>query len=176
MASAFAGAGTVLGVLPEGIERRLRDQTTRSAVMDGSATLLSPFDPAAGFTTGAAMARNKLIYALSDVAVVVSSAAGEGGTWSGAVEALAGGWVPVLVRTDTSAPAGNAALVERGARPLPRAWDAEAATVADLLPRPSPQAPALAWPRSRPPMSSSFSWAMASDAHPDRRQVRNVPR
>ena len=64
--------------------------------MEGLATLVSPFEPSTGFSAGAAMARNKLIYALADVAVVVSSAVGEGGTWSGADEALKGGWVPVL--------------------------------------------------------------------------------
>jgi predicted Rossmann fold nucleotide-binding protein DprA/Smf involved in DNA uptake len=66
------------------------------------------------------MGRNKLIYALSDVAVVVSSADGSGGTWTGAVEALDGGWVPVLVRDEAGVPAGNQALMRRGASPLRR--------------------------------------------------------
>jgi predicted Rossmann fold nucleotide-binding protein DprA/Smf involved in DNA uptake len=64
------------------------------------------------------MGRNKLIYALSDVTVVISSADGSGGTWTGAIEALRGGWVPVLVRNEPGAPAGNRALIAQGATPI----------------------------------------------------------
>ena len=59
--------------------------------------MVSPYHPTAGFSAGAAMGRNKLVYALSDVAVVVSSGQASGGTWTGASEALKAGWVPVLV-------------------------------------------------------------------------------
>jgi predicted Rossmann fold nucleotide-binding protein DprA/Smf involved in DNA uptake len=64
------------------------------------------------------MARNKIIYALSDVAVVVATTAGTGGTWAGAIEALRGGCVPVLVRVGRGAPPGNEALLAEGARPF----------------------------------------------------------
>lgn len=117
MRAAFEAGGSVVGVLPEGVERRLREATTRSAVAAGQAVLISPYHPSAPFSAGAAMGRNKLIYALSDVAVVVSSADGSGGTWTGAVEALKGGWVPVLVRDDPGVPAGNRSLVGLGAAP-----------------------------------------------------------
>jgi predicted Rossmann fold nucleotide-binding protein DprA/Smf involved in DNA uptake len=118
MRAAFDAGGSVIGVVPEGVERRLRDASTRSAVGDGSAVIVSPYHPMAGFNAGAAMGRNKLIYALADVAVVVSSAEGSGGTWAGAIEAIAGGWVPVLVREAEGMPAGNAALINRGASGL----------------------------------------------------------
>ncbi len=49
---------------------------------------------------------------------MVSSADGSGGTWTGAVEALRGGWVPVLVRDEPGAPAGNRALIAQGATPI----------------------------------------------------------
>ena len=78
------------------------------------------------------MGRNKLIYALSDVAVVVSSADGSGGTWTGAVEALKGGWVPVLVRDDPGVPAGNRSLIRLGAVPLPPASIGTSISPADL--------------------------------------------
>lgn len=132
MRAAFGAGGTVIGVLPEGVERRLRDVSTRSAVADGQAVIVSPYHPAAGFSAGAAMGRNKLVYALADVAVVVSSALGTGGTWAGTVEALDARWVPVLVRDDASAPSGNRALLERGAAPLLEADLRVAASVADL--------------------------------------------
>ncbi len=118
MSAAFEAGGTVIGVLPEGVERRLRETATRSAVAGGSAVVVSPYHPSAGFSAGAAMGRNKIVYALSDVAVVVSSADGSGGTWTGAREALKAGWVPVLVRDDASAPPGNRSLMSFGARAL----------------------------------------------------------
>jgi predicted Rossmann fold nucleotide-binding protein DprA/Smf involved in DNA uptake len=54
--------------------------------MSGDLVLITPFNPEAGFNVGHAMARNRYIYCLADAAVVVSSAAGKGGTWSGALE------------------------------------------------------------------------------------------
>ncbi len=79
------------------------------------------------------MGRNKIIYALSDVAVVVSSAAGSGGTWTGAMEAIEGGWVPVLVRDGPDAPEGNRALIAKGGFRLPvEGLAGDALSVADL--------------------------------------------
>ena len=121
MLAAVESGGRVAGLLPEGIERRIREPSTRTAVTGGQAVLASPYHPGAGFTVGAAMARNKLIYALADVAVVVASAAESGGTWAGAVEALKGGWVPVFVRRTEAAIEGNRLLLERGALPLDEA-------------------------------------------------------
>ncbi|MEX2184185.1 MAG: DNA-processing protein DprA [Chloroflexota bacterium] len=136
MRAAFDAGGSVVGMVPEGVERRLREASTRSAVADGQALLASPYHPAAGFSTGAAMGRNKLIYTLADVAVVVASAQGTGGTWAGAVEAMRGGWVPVLARADTDASAGINALIARGAVAL-RSDDlddlGETLTAADLV-------------------------------------------
>ena len=118
MRAAFEAGGSVVGALPEGLEAKIRESATRVALADGMAVLVSPYHPAAGFSAGAAMARNKIIYALSDAAVVVSSAAGSGGTWTGAVEALDAGWVPVLVRSGAGVPEGNMKLIALGGRPL----------------------------------------------------------
>jgi predicted Rossmann fold nucleotide-binding protein DprA/Smf involved in DNA uptake len=131
--AAFEAGGSVVGVLPEGVERRLRESSTRSAVAGGQAVLVSPYHPSAAFSAGAAMGRNKLIYALSDVAVVVSSADGSGGTWTGAVEALKGGWVPVLVRDDPGVPAGNRSLAGLGAAPFSMDLIGVAVKPADLV-------------------------------------------
>lgn len=118
MRAAFEADGSVIGVLPEGVERRLKEASTRTAVADGRAVIVSPYHPSAPFSAGAAMGRNKLVYALSDVAVVISSAEGTGGTWTGAVEALDARWVPVLVRDHADVPVGNRALLARGAAPV----------------------------------------------------------
>jgi predicted Rossmann fold nucleotide-binding protein DprA/Smf involved in DNA uptake len=148
MGAAFAAGGSVIGVVPEGVERRLREASTRTAVAAGEAVLVSPYHPAAAFSAGAAMGRNKLIYALADVAVVVSSADGSGGTWTGAVEALRGGWVPVLVRAEPGAPAGNQALIGQGASPIsPDALDGPV-TSARLRELASPQSSAAESPRA----------------------------
>ncbi len=118
MRAALHAGGTVLGLLPEGIERRIREPDTRQALADGLVVLASPYHPGAGFTAGAAMGRNKLVYALADVAVVVASAARTGGTWAGAEEALKAAWVPVFVRTAGDVPDGNRLLLRMGAQPL----------------------------------------------------------
>ena len=59
--------------------------------------------------------RNKLIYGLAQVTLVVASDLDSGGTWAGATEALRRGFGAVAVWTGEGAGAGNAALVERGA-------------------------------------------------------------
>jgi predicted Rossmann fold nucleotide-binding protein DprA/Smf involved in DNA uptake len=118
MRSAFEAGGSVVGALPEGIERRIREPSTRSALAESRAVLVSPYHPSAAFSAGAAMARNKIVYALSDAAVVVSSSAGTGGTWAGAVEALDAEWVPVLVHSGEEVPEGNDQLIARGGRAL----------------------------------------------------------
>lgn len=133
MRAAFRVGGSVIGVVPEGVERRIRESATRAAVASGQAVIVSPYHPMAPFSAVAAMGRNKLIYALSDVAVVVASAEGSGGTWTGAVEALKHGWVPVAVRSDAGVPAGNLALLSKGAWPIGTAAIGERLSVAELL-------------------------------------------
>jgi predicted Rossmann fold nucleotide-binding protein DprA/Smf involved in DNA uptake len=125
MSAAAERGGRVVGVLAESLERRIRDSHTRNLLADGSVALVSPYHPSSGFSVGAAMGRNKLIYALADLAVVVSTTAGQGGTWAGAIEALQAGWVPVYVRVGDGVPAGNAALISRGAIALPDEIDEE---------------------------------------------------
>ncbi len=133
MRAAFEAGGSVLGVVPEGVEKRLRESSTRSAVAGGHAVLVSAYHPSAPFSAGAAMGRNKLIYALADVAVVVSSSEGSGGTWTGALEALKHGWVPVAVRDGEGVPPGNRALRSRGAWPLSPLHVGPSLSAADLL-------------------------------------------
>ena len=91
----------------------------REFVSDGKLVLLTPYSPDAGFSVGAAMGRNKLIYGLAEFAVVVSSDYQTGGTWAGAVEALRAGWCPVLARDGDGVPSGNKELLKLGATALP---------------------------------------------------------
>jgi DNA processing protein len=118
MAGALGRGGFAVGVLAEGVEKSIRDRGLREYALEGQLCLLSPYYPGAPFRASSAMGRNKLIYCLSDRTLVVASSSHTGGTWTGAVEALKAGWVPVFVRASDSAPEGNSLLVREGARPL----------------------------------------------------------
>ncbi len=117
MRGALDAGGTVACVLADGLERAATHREHRDAVMNGRLVLICPYDPAAGFLVGHAMQRNKLIYALSDAALVVGAEFEKGGTWAGAVEQLdRHRFVPVYVRTTGKMGRGLDALLARGAR------------------------------------------------------------
>ena len=126
MRGALDSGGRVVGVLADGLEKVLPEH--RKALKDGRLVLVSPYDPAARFHVGQAMRRNKLVYALSDAALVVDSDYGKGGTWDGAIEQLDKlKLVPVYVRARGATGRGLEGLRERGAIPWP-----EPATPDDL--------------------------------------------
>lgn len=76
--------------------------------------------PDSGFSVGQAMARNKLVYGLANVAVIASCEEGSGGTWAGATEAIRAKQIPICVWTGPGAPAGCFALQKLGAIPVVR--------------------------------------------------------
>jgi DNA processing protein len=121
---ALRAGGAVVGVLADRLERAALAREHREPLMGHRLSLVSPYDPAAGFNVGHAMSRNKLIYALSDAALVVNSDFEKGGTWAGAIEQLERlRSVPVFVRNGPDAGKGNSALLRRGARPWPEPQD-----------------------------------------------------
>jgi predicted Rossmann fold nucleotide-binding protein DprA/Smf involved in DNA uptake len=115
MTAAVDAGGVAVGALADSLLRTVRDADVRRAVTDGAACLFTPYKPSAGFSVANAMARNKLIYALSEATFVVACEADKGGTWAGAVEALRRHTAPVLTWTGPDAAPGNAALVAAGA-------------------------------------------------------------
>ena len=120
MRGALDAGGRVAGVLADGLEKAAMLREHREALMDGRLVLISPYDPAVRFQVGHAMQRNKLIYALSDAALVVNSDYGKGGTWTGAIEQLDKlKLVPVHVRANGEVGKGLEGLLERGAKPWP---------------------------------------------------------
>ena len=115
MRGALEADGRVAGVLADSLERSAIAREHRVPFMDGNLALVSPYDPMAGFNAGNAMQRNKLIYALADAALVVSSDYEKGGTWTGAVEQLEKfRAVPVYVRSRGEMSPGLEALRRKG--------------------------------------------------------------
>ena len=120
MLAALEAGGTVVGVLADSLLRSATSGQARESIQDGRLTLVSPFDPEAGFNVGNAMQRNKQIYALGDFGLVVSSSFNEGGTWSGAIEQLEKlHLVPLFVRDGENVPKGNRELLRRGVAAFP---------------------------------------------------------
>ena len=118
MRGALEAGGCVVGVLSNDLHRAALHREHRDLLIDGQLVLISPYDPAAGFNVGNAMHRNKMIYAMADAALVVSSDFQQGGTWAGAVEQLDKlKLVPVYVRSEI----GKAfeSLIRKGAHPWP---------------------------------------------------------
>ena len=110
MLGALRAQGWAVGVLADRLLRAATSTTFRPFIMADTLTLISPFNPEAGFDVGNAMARNKYIYCMADAAVVVASLRGKGGTWHGALENLKHTWVPLWIKP-TAAPT-----------PVPRPW------------------------------------------------------
>lgn len=116
--------GTSVGVLADSLTKAAVSSKYRSAIREGRLTLISSYDPDAGFNTGNAMGRNKYIYSLADYALVVKSDLEKGGTWNGAVEALSKiKEIPVFVNMISPIRAGNQELYNRGAKPFPSEFE-----------------------------------------------------
>lgn len=127
MRGALEAGGKVSGVLADSLEKTTMNRENRNLLLDGQLVLISPYDPSAGFNVGNAMQRNKLIYALADASLVVSSDLNKGGTWTGAVEQLDKlKFVPVYIRSTGGTSFGLEALHSKGALPWPNPLDADA--------------------------------------------------
>jgi len=118
MNAAFEAGGSVVGVLAESLARKLRSPDIRRAIHEGRTVMCTPYSPEAPFSVGNAMGRNKLIYALSDLTLVVAAEVETGGSWAGAAETLKRGFGRVAVWRGPGEGPGNARLEERGAVPV----------------------------------------------------------
>lgn len=118
MKTAVENGGKCVGVMSDSLAKKIREREARQYIFEESLLLLTPFHPNAPFQVGNAMARNKLIYALADYAVVVSSDFETGGTWAGATENLRQGYAPLFVRSGDGVPQGNLALLGKKAAAL----------------------------------------------------------
>lgn len=126
MRGALEGGGRVCGVLADSLEKTTMNREHRNLLLDGQLVLISPYDPSAGFNVGNAMQRNKLIYALADTSLVVSSDLNKGGTWAGAVEQLDKlKFVPVFIRSTGESSVGLDGLRKKGALPWSNPQDVD---------------------------------------------------
>jgi predicted Rossmann fold nucleotide-binding protein DprA/Smf involved in DNA uptake len=133
MGAALTAGGSAAGLLADSLEKAVRAADARLAIGEGQLVLATAYSPRASFNVGMAMARNKLIYALSDFALVIASDAEKGGTWAGAEEAIKAGWVPVFAVDGPDAPDGNRLLIKRGAIPFPASFDDSPSSLGDWL-------------------------------------------
>ena len=142
MKGALDSEGTGVTVLADSLLRAATSALYRRPLLSGDLVLVSTVNPEARFNVGNAMARNPYIYCLADAAVVVASARGSGGTWSGACENAKAGWVPLWVRHSSDPDSGNRDLVEqKGARRLPDRLESVVALfeTRDVAPTPVPE-------------------------------------
>lgn len=124
MDSAIEAGGTVIGILAENLLKKSVERNARQAIADGKLLFLSPYHPNARFSVGAAMGRNKLIYAMADFGLIVSTDYKKGGTWSGATEELKRVNPRfIFVRSGETVPEGNMKLLDFGAIPWPNIID-----------------------------------------------------
>jgi predicted Rossmann fold nucleotide-binding protein DprA/Smf involved in DNA uptake len=117
MGAAIEAGGVAVGVTVEPLESLVRQPALRVPLTAGTLTLVTPFHPAVRWKASNAMRRNRIVYAMSGAAVVAATAPGTGGTWTGAIENLRHGWVPLFVRDGDDR--GGDALARAGAIPLP---------------------------------------------------------
>ncbi|HIF9142465.1 TPA: DNA-processing protein DprA [Photobacterium damselae] len=135
MTGAQLAGGVVCNVMAENLEKAAINRNNREHILNHKLVLVSAYDPKARFNVGHAMQRNKLIYGLSQVALVVDATANKGGTWAGAAEQLDNlNLVPVYVRSSGPESKGLEALKTKGAIPWPNPSNAmEIAEILDKL-------------------------------------------
>jgi len=139
MNAAFMAGGKVLGILADSLQARARKPEVLHALERGHIALLSRQVPSAGFSIGAAMSRNKLIYAMSHVTLVVAAGDESGGTRAGAAEALNKSNGVVAVWMGPGRGPGNESLVESGARPVTTSEEVLACLETEPDPDPEPE-------------------------------------
>lgn len=110
--------GQSAALLADSLLRVTREPPVRSAVSTGRLCLATPYSPVAAYTVVNARGRNKLIYAASDMTLVVAADGDRDTTHAGAAEALERGYGDVAVWTGAGAGPSNDPLVDLGARPV----------------------------------------------------------
>jgi DNA processing protein len=125
--AALVAGGTTSAVLAEGIDYFQVKTALKGQLREDNTLVISQFPPGARWAAYMAMARNKLIGALSGAMVVIASGPERdaknknSGTFNAAVSSMKMG-IPVFIADSSffnDAPAGNSLLIAKGGRP----WD-----------------------------------------------------
>ncbi len=116
--SAAQAGGRSIIVLPQGILKfKTGLKKLEELILNGQVLVLSYFHPQSPWSVGLAMARNKLIYSLSEE-IFVAESGSSGGTWSGALEGIKRG-DQIFVRTPQPGEHNaNSELILKGANPV----------------------------------------------------------
>lgn len=115
MRGALDCGGTAVGVMAHALTGAMRESDNQALAEQGQLCLTTQYQPDMGFTVPNAMARNKIIYALTECTVVVAADLNSGGSWAGATEALRHNLSRVAVWKGDGEGEGNRALSEKGA-------------------------------------------------------------
>ena len=116
--------GCAVGFLADSLIKKSLSSDFRDYIANDQIVILSPYHPKAGFNVGAAMGRNKLIYAQADSTLIISSDFQKGGTWAGATEELKRPrHRAVLVRDEEGVPLGNKEIIKLGGISYPPITD-----------------------------------------------------
>lgn len=118
MQAVLKNGGSSIGIVPDKLHQHIRNSSYASYLENGSCLLCTPYHPFAGFTAGKALGRNKLIYCLGKIGIVIAATEGKGGTWHGAVEVLENNWARIYAHSGFGCLKGNEKLLERGAFPI----------------------------------------------------------
>ncbi|MBQ7618349.1 MAG: DNA-processing protein DprA, partial [Desulfovibrio sp.] len=138
MLSSLTQGGSAVGFLADSLYKKSLSAKFREHIASGRLVLLSPYHPKVGFSVGAAMGRNKLIYAQANQTLVVSSDFQKGGTWAGATEELKRAkHRPVLVRAEEKAPMGNHELIKLGGIPFSSISEQKNLATTEAISKPS---------------------------------------
>lgn len=113
---AVACEAALMAFTAAGINRTAREPRLRKLVQAGAVCLLSPFEPDAPQSGAATRARDAMLHAVATLTLVIACDDGTGPVWAAAFEAVQREPGAVIVVGDPSAPAGNRALAELGAR------------------------------------------------------------
>lgn len=130
-AEAERTGASFISFLAESLSERIYQPGLSEMIVRERALVLSAVHPDAKYTVSHALERNKCLYALGGVAIVVGCEQEKGVTWEGACAALRNRWVDELYVWDESELKGNRALIARGAKPFREAKDIPYKKIAD---------------------------------------------
>jgi len=116
--AALAAGGATVTVLADALDQAIGRAETRRALIDGTSCVCTPYRPDLPYDVVRARGRNRIIFGLSTLTLVVAVAIDADTTWTGATEAIERGFGPVGVwRGDGGGP-DNEALEGAGAIPV----------------------------------------------------------